>query len=229
MSILQTPDMKLRRPSATASTAVYFPTEFKALPESAASTQPIPLISSLPTPRTTSPTPASTSPSLANSSVHVDQDSTLANSPLPVAQDSTLANLSVTAVQDSTLANSSVPAVQDSIDYNNDDDDDGADDDDDDEGYFSDINETCAVYVYTDIITTRKVGYQENRLLRVIPLQSKKSSFIEFTHIEYIPLITNHINSISISIHDDQGQRIAFCPSRSPIICTLHFRKIRNI
>lgn len=199
MSILQTPDMKLRRPSATASTAVYFPTEFKALPESAASTQPIPLISSLPTPRTTSPTPASTSPSLANS-------------PLPVAQDSTLANLSV-------------PAVQDSIDDNNDDDG----DDDDDEGYFSDINETCAVYVYTDIITTRKVGYQENRLLRVIPLQSKKSSFIEFTHIEYIPLITNHINSISISIHDDQGQRIAFCPSRSPIICTLHFRKIRNI
>ena len=93
--------------------------------------------------------------------------------------------------------------------------------------YLRDVFTPTAIYIYSDIITPRKVGYQENRLLRVVPVQTKTQKFIEFTHIEYIPLISHLINSISISIHDEQGERIPFSSSTSPIICTLHFRKIK--
>lgn len=81
------------------------------------------------------------------------------------------------------------------------------------------------IFVYTDIIRPRAIADTSSRLLRVI-LDS--NLHIQFNHIEYNPLEKSYIESISILLTDNNGNKINFNNSLTPILITLHF-KLKNI
>jgi hypothetical protein len=80
------------------------------------------------------------------------------------------------------------------------------------------------MYLYLDIIKPRFLGDQYVRCIRVIPSTSLEE-IIHFNHIEYYPVELKYIESISVLISDDQGEKINFKDSFIPFYCTLHFKK----
>lgn len=80
--------------------------------------------------------------------------------------------------------------------------------------------------IYTDIIEERIVG---DSLSKVLYLTNRdKNANIEqldVKNIQYIPVIKQSINEISIFIADEQGQQIVFESDKTPTCLTLHFRK----
>lgn len=82
-------------------------------------------------------------------------------------------------------------------------------------------------FIYCDIIKPRLIGNQCNRCLRIIP-RTNVPQHIVFKNVEYYPVQTNVIQSISILIIDDQGEKMNFSSSSIPTMCTLHFKKAIN-
>jgi hypothetical protein len=80
------------------------------------------------------------------------------------------------------------------------------------------------VYIYTDIIKPRYISDILARYLRVIP-NASTNRHIRFKHIEYIPIETTYIESISILITDGQGEKVNFNSSSTPTYVMLHFKK----
>jgi hypothetical protein len=81
------------------------------------------------------------------------------------------------------------------------------------------------MYLYLDIIKPRFLGDQYVRCIRVIPSTSLEE-IIHFNHIEYYPVELKYIESISVLISDEQGEKINFKDSFIPFYCTLHFKKV---
>lgn len=80
-------------------------------------------------------------------------------------------------------------------------------------------------FAYCDIITPRLIGDQYNRCLRVIPITNLQQHII-FENIEYYPVQTNVIPSITMLIADENGEKLNFMASSVPTMCTLHFKKL---
>ena len=87
--------------------------------------------------------------------------------------------------------------------------------------------EMHAFFVYTDIIHPTVVGDQEVPLLRIIDVPHKKINEVitrSFTAPEYLPLRTNHIESIEMNISAVNGQSVHF--ESGLCVVRLHFRKV---
>ena len=78
------------------------------------------------------------------------------------------------------------------------------------------------VKIQTDIASD--VIYEDNMLpvLRRIPITTKGKLYTP-SYPFYIPVKKDHVDRISISIINDQGQFPSF--TKKPVRCTLHFRK----
>jgi len=85
------------------------------------------------------------------------------------------------------------------------------------------------IFVYCDIIEPNYVGDTLSPLLRYveIPTESKygEQIFINYDNIQYLPVISNDLESIEIDLRDDAGEPITFQYGRT--ICVLHFRKMQ--
>ena len=80
-------------------------------------------------------------------------------------------------------------------------------------------------FIHTDIISTRRVGNQMVRCLKVLPADASRAEYVKFGRIEYYPIESSYIRSISIAILDVESQRINFADSSLPTFITLHFRQ----
>lgn len=81
------------------------------------------------------------------------------------------------------------------------------------------------MYIHTDIIKPRAVGSQMVRCLKVMPADAKKDDYVKFGRIEYYPVETSYIRSISILILDSESSQIRFEQSLLPTLITLHFKR----
>jgi len=87
--------------------------------------------------------------------------------------------------------------------------------------------EMHAFFVYTDIIHPTVVGGQEVPLLKIIDVPHKKINEVvtrSFSAPEYMPLRTNHIESVEINISTANGQSVHF--ESGLCVVRLHFRKV---
>ena len=85
---------------------------------------------------------------------------------------------------------------------------------------------THNLFVYSDIIEQTILGGHYHPLLAIIPTRNADyNSYVteRFTTPQYIPLNTNILNGIKITIKDDQDELIRFNAGR--VLLSLHFRK----
>lgn len=80
-------------------------------------------------------------------------------------------------------------------------------------------------YIHSDIIKPRAVGDQMVRCLKVLPTNSKKEGYHKFGRVEYYPVESTYIRSISIMILDVESNRINFLKNFLPTMITLHFKR----
>ena len=82
--------------------------------------------------------------------------------------------------------------------------------------------------VYCDIIQEQIVGEDYRQVLQIIPLNSTESSQILSNNLDlqYVPVKSNYITSINISIKSLTGDYIKFDDDFIYTIVKLHFRKI---
>lgn len=83
-------------------------------------------------------------------------------------------------------------------------------------------------FIHTDIMKVRPVGDQMVRCMKVFPADANKDSYLRFGRVEYYPVETTYIRSISIMIMDMESNPIEFHESSSPTLITLHFRPKRT-
>lgn len=84
---------------------------------------------------------------------------------------------------------------------------------------------TGYIYIYSNIVKKMLVGDIYAPLLRVITVSSRFGDRVhkEFRQLFYHDVAINTINSIEISLRDDQGMQVPFQYGKT--IVTLHFRK----
>lgn len=82
-----------------------------------------------------------------------------------------------------------------------------------------------SLFIYTDIIEHQYVGNSYTQLLRCVPVDNKQESqTIIYSQPHYVPLNTNIINSIQITIKDDENHFINFPSGTEKVYIKLHFR-----
>ena len=84
------------------------------------------------------------------------------------------------------------------------------------------------IYVYTDVVESRKVGDSVGPLLRALPVSRSLGETVSdrFTNINYVPLLNSNFKSIEVDIKDDTGRCVPFEYGR--VTVTLHFRRRRT-
>lgn len=83
------------------------------------------------------------------------------------------------------------------------------------------------IYLYTDIIHHQLVGTSHDKLLRIIPHDSKLDACnISFSRLHYYPVNQQQIRDLEIDIRDRDFNPISFHSGTSTL--TLHFRQIFN-
>ena len=87
------------------------------------------------------------------------------------------------------------------------------------------ILHTNSIQVHTEIVEEEQVGDARLQILKIVQVkgESGKTSNKCFRHPHYKPVSKHYINSISIELKDDSGQRLNFTSGK--VICILHFRK----
>ena len=81
------------------------------------------------------------------------------------------------------------------------------------------------LFVYTDIINHQYVGNTYTQLLRCVPIDYRiENQSIVYNSPHYVPLNTNYIDSIQITIKDDENQFINFKTGIQKVYVKLHFR-----
>ena len=82
-----------------------------------------------------------------------------------------------------------------------------------------------AVFIYTDIVDSQVVGDTKAPLLSIVPTEGDFYSHIAFEPrtLDFIPLRSNRIYSVSVSIRDVAGKVVQF--SRGMVFLTLQIRK----
>lgn len=81
------------------------------------------------------------------------------------------------------------------------------------------------LFVYTDVINHQYVGNSYTQLLRCVPIDYRvENQTIVFDSPHYVPLNTNYIDSIQITIKDDENQFINFKTGTQKVYTKLHFR-----
>lgn len=92
--------------------------------------------------------------------------------------------------------------------------------------YGFEFEDSDYLLIYTDIIEERIIG---DNLSKVLYLTNRdKNTNIEqldVKNIQYIPVIKQNLDEISVFIADEQGQQIVFVSDTTPTCLTLHFRK----
>lgn len=84
-----------------------------------------------------------------------------------------------------------------------------------------------SLYVYTDIILPQLVGNIESQLLRAVSIKGTfgKTVAQDYSTIHYVPVLKKSLDSIKISIRDDNNTPVRFLYGKT--IIKLHFRKKR--
>ena len=82
--------------------------------------------------------------------------------------------------------------------------------------------------IYCDIVQEQIVGEEYRQVLQIIPLNSTESSQVLSNNLDlqYVPVKSNFISSINISIKSLTGDLIKFDDDFIYTIVKLHFRKI---
>lgn len=82
------------------------------------------------------------------------------------------------------------------------------------------------IMVYSNITSENIVGDTESPLLRAVSVDQDywKMQSTNFTRVQYIPVSKNQIDSITIYIYTDYGEKVPFEDGR--VICTLDLRRV---
>lgn len=88
-----------------------------------------------------------------------------------------------------------------------------------------DIHKNRFIFVYSDIIRGRIIGDTIGRFLRVIPLTDNTRD-LQFRHVEFVPVEKNYIESITILLANNFGERIQFKASTVPTYVSLCFKRL---
>lgn len=93
----------------------------------------------------------------------------------------------------------------------------------------TDINEGfSALYLYSDVVEDQFVGGYMVPLLRVVPFKNdgkKHYVWVNFNHVQYLPVLDRQADSIEINIRRDNGKTVPFQDGK--VVVTLHFRRIK--
>lgn len=93
----------------------------------------------------------------------------------------------------------------------------------------TDINEGfSALYVYSDVVENQFVGGSMVPLLRVVPFKNdgkRHNVWVNFNHVQYLPVLDRQTDSIEINIRRDNGETVPFQDGK--VVVTLHFRRIK--
>lgn len=81
------------------------------------------------------------------------------------------------------------------------------------------------MFVYLDIISPRRIGSRNNRVLKVFRCEKKT---FHFTNIEYVKLEKNNFDSLSILLCNSGGEKVNFTPSKIPTYVNLHFKHVTH-
>lgn len=96
--------------------------------------------------------------------------------------------------------------------------------------YYPDIRAGFyTLFVYTDIITHQLVGDSYVQLLRTVEISGKNNDIITrgYTRPDYIPVCSQHFDSVSISILTDQSRPVKF--KYGKCVVRLHFRPRKEV
>lgn len=87
---------------------------------------------------------------------------------------------------------------------------------------------TSNMFVYSNIIKYQFVGDVSRQLLRVVYVDGKQNYYsTTYPSPHYVPILTDYIETIKISIKDDKNQFIQFKSGSEPVIIKLHFKPKR--
>ena len=89
----------------------------------------------------------------------------------------------------------------------------------------ADLNPINLLFIYSNLTTPVVVGDCQAQLLATIPVKGKAGEYISrrYEKLRYLPLLSNTITDVHISIRDDQGEKIQFQKGKSLVV--LHFRR----
>jgi hypothetical protein len=86
------------------------------------------------------------------------------------------------------------------------------------------------LYVYCTIVNNQPVGDEFAPLLRLVEVPSpewnESKCTREWNKPQYKPLANNQLAEIGIVIHDERGRTVPFS-SNTPLVATLHFKKLQ--
>lgn len=81
------------------------------------------------------------------------------------------------------------------------------------------------IFVYTDIINHQYVGNSYTQLLRCVPIDYRiENQSVVYDVPHYLPLNSNYIDSIQMTIKDDENRFINFKTGTQKVYIKLHFR-----
>jgi hypothetical protein len=87
------------------------------------------------------------------------------------------------------------------------------------------------LYIYSDIVDHQFVGESEFQLLRTLSVEFSNKQKLK-THVFQKPYYHRccslKIESLTITIKDDQGKLIKFADGYNKVLVSLHFRPIKN-
>lgn len=84
-------------------------------------------------------------------------------------------------------------------------------------------SEDGVILVYMDIISPRRIGSRNVRVLKVIDAGYQRN--FQFHNIEYVPVEKNYFDSISVLLTNSEGERVPFYGGKKPTYVNLHFKK----
>ena len=100
----------------------------------------------------------------------------------------------------------------------------------DEPGFFegnrvADLNPINLLFIYSNITTPVAVGNCQAQLLTTIPVKGKAGKYISrrYEKLLYLPLQSNTITDVLISIRDNQSKTIQF--QKGKFLVVLHFRR----
>jgi hypothetical protein len=84
-----------------------------------------------------------------------------------------------------------------------------------------------SLYVYSDIIDHQRVGNTSAQLMDIVPVQGAAGRRVHYVSdpLTYLPVSRNYIETIHITIHDENGSALLFPDDTDNVICRLHFRR----
>ena len=90
------------------------------------------------------------------------------------------------------------------------------------------LNNTNAIFVYSNLIQSQIVGNTLTPLLDVVAVQGGPRDLVcsRFDKPHYKPVLRKHFSDIHISLRDDQGKPIRF--EKGKVIVTLHLRRAKK-